>query len=343
MTNSRQLSFLDAAGLIAIVRVVYLHGLNNYQIVVPAEHPTPGLPSWQIITALLVRHSIPLFVLAAGFKFALAYQRRPNIPPLTYVAGRTRRLLKPYLVWTLLVYVTAPWIYPSFLSMPGYEGFPIPTTAALFAILSGASNPAYPLWFIPMLYLTSIVYLPIHHRLPGWLTLPILFIVFISIRMRGVTIPWSYPAYWVFYDLGVRLADHSKHRSFFPAIMPIGAGISIVLYGLSAGYLFIYRHIGPVFPATVLTELSAPLAIFFVCGTLWQDQSNPRFHHLAQWIWPVFILHEPFILGQIAWTTYIRLDIRSPFAYLIVCLLTLITTILIARLLRSIRLDQILF
>ncbi|MCD4653127.1 acyltransferase [bacterium] len=344
-TKHHHFDFLDAASVIALVRVVFLHGLNNYQILTTGAPITfHAMSLKQQITDLLLRFSVPVFVMISGFKFSLSMQHHPELTHCNYLRKRSWRLIRPYLIWTAIIYSAVPLLLKSIpLNHPAYVGFPFISPLTIWNILNGSAHPAYQLWFVPMLFLMIICYPPVYKKTPWWISQPILWLLFVTIRYNGLQIPLTYPAYLAFFDLGARLGSSRNFDRLLKKTF-LWTGISclacfIICSFLRLGYAGVNNH----FLKITGQEIFASLSIFLLCGTIFSRRTPKCLIKLAQFVWPVFIIHEPLILGQIAIMTYVRLGILSPLAYPVVSLATLISAVIVYLLIKKAGLHRVLF
>jgi len=343
--NRPRYDFLDIAVIIALIRVIFLHGLNNYQIVTTGNPVAfHAMPLWQQLTNLAVRFSVPVFVLVSGFKFALSHQHNPDLTYFTFIKKRFKRLIIPYFIWTVIVYFAVPLVarkVPA--THPAYVNFPYVTLKTAWNILNGSIHPAYQLWFIPMLFLICCFYPPVFRKIPFWISQPLFWVLFIAIRFNHLPIPLMYPAYFVFFDLGARLASFARKPELFRKILiisgSISAGAFITFSLLRLGIAGTHHHLLEV----TCEEIFAPLTIFFLSGAFFLRSSPAWLTKQIRFVWPVFIMHEPLILGQIAYIVYIRLGIQAAPLYPLVAIATLIAGSIGYIIIEKTTLDRFLF
>jgi len=298
---------------------------------------------WQQICDVFFRYSVPIFVLISGFKYALSAQHHPETTYFEHITRRALRLLRPYLIWTAIVYFGTILINRSIPTHGAYANFPWISPGTAWNVLNGSLHPAYQLWFVPMLFLVIVLYPPIHKASKWWISQPVLWSLFVIIRMNHVQIPMSYPAFLAFFDLGARLAD-SGHLEFHLKRTYGYLGVfCLVLYiGFAAARLgFIETH--HLQPVRIGQELTSSLSIFFLFGYLFHKGAPGWIVSLRHYVWPVFIMHEPFILGKIAWRIYIQTGLQSPLMYPVTATAVLITAGMVYFLMRKAKIHRYLF
>lgn len=344
-TNRIRYAFLDAAVILAVARVVFLHGLNNFQIeTMGGSLPFHSSPPWQQFLSILLRFSVPVFVVVSGVKYALSHSRYPERSYLSTLKKRSIRLLRPYLFWTVIIYFAVLAVAPGCRYVhSAYKGFPHISLSTLWNILNGSIHPAYPLWFIPMLFLLFVVYPPVYRYVPAWISQPLLWSLFLAIRLNHIPIPLSYPAYLSFFDLGARAGTHLpglslKRQHFLMALV----GTCTVFSGIAA--IRMTGFIGIMDSWLLLVqELAAPFVVISLAGVFFWNTSSGVLNRVTEYVWPLFLLHEPLILGQIGIVFYVRLGIQSAWVLPLTVVLSICATISLYEFLRRIRLHQILF
>lgn len=338
-------SFLDIAGIVAILRVVSLHGLNNFNIITAGAPVTfHTAPFWQQICLVALRFSVPVFVLISGYKFALSRKRHPQRLYGVTLKTRALRLLRPYLIWTVIIYAMHPLLSGHVpVQHAAYSHFPDIPGGTVFDILTGTEHPAYQLWFVPMLMIIVCIYPPIFRFVPAAVSQPVLWLIFLGIRFQHIPIPWMYPAYLAFFDAGARLGNRSSHSGPTEIHGQRFAAIAGVCFAVSAGMQLNLRDPLIQTIAVTLNEAAAPFFIFFLSAALFTSVSSRRLTTIAGYIWPVFILHEPLILGRIGYTVYHSLKMQVPFMYPVVVLMTLLSAVVIIALIDRAGLHDTLF
>ncbi|HPQ39874.1 MAG TPA: acyltransferase [bacterium] len=350
MINSERVSrvrfgFLDLAVVIALLRVITLHSLNNYRILTAGTPLTfIDSPLWQQLSMILLRFSVPVFVAASGFKYALSLHRHPHRTGIAYITDRARRLLRPFLIWSSLSYLLLPLVTGTIPhGMPAYASFPDLPFSTVAAIFSGAETPAYPLWFIPMLMVMTCVYPPIFHRTSARISQPLLWGLFLTIRFYHLPLPWMYPAYLAFYDLGARLGTSAIPGPMLRRRMMAPAAATAAVALIIAASRFLTQAPPVQETALMLQEIFVPIAIFLGCAVLLPGPSPRWLRELNAYVWPVFLIHEPLILGRIGFLTYITFDGTSPGFIPAVIIGTLLTASIFYHLLRRAGLQSLLF
>ncbi len=349
MTNRRYYGFLDLVVIAAVIRVVINHALNNFFILTTGKAlGFHAMPTWGTLVYSLVRFSVPAFVLVAGFKYGLSLQSNQNLPYFPYLSKRLKRLLRPYLIWTIIYYISiprAPFILAS--NHSAFHNYPFPTINTIWRILNGSGHPAYQLWFIPMFLLLVVFYPFIRRSVPFMVSQPILWAVYFLIRyyttFHDLGQPFVYPMYFAFYELGLlltKLVTHHENSLFLRYITPpvtllLGSGFTIL--ELKAFSPF-QNYLG-----IVGSEIFVSLALFFLCYLILPGSAPASLKYLSGYVWPVFIMHEPLILGSLAWIVYINYGLRHPVDLVFVTISTLLISGSLYTLFKKIKLSSILF
>lgn len=346
MTNNRPYAgFLDLAITIALIRVVCNHALNNYFILTTGSPVTFfEMPVWGRIVHLLVRFSVPLFVMIAGYKFELAFSWNPRQSYTGHLKKYLKRILRPYLIWTAVFYICIPFSFPIYIdNHPAFNNYPFPSLQTSWNILSGTNHPAYHLWFIPMFLTVVLLYPLIRRWVPTRISLPFLMILHLFIRSIDPGRPWVYASYLVFFDLGVFLSRVTDRYGKSPEFRVLTPTILTVTAGFFSLIVFISRS--PIVSRLGDTgsEIFMPLAILYLCYTFLPQSAPENLKYLSRFVWPIFLIHEPFVLGQLAWFVYITLGASHPVAILFTVAGTLFFSGLIYTMLKKCHLASILF
>lgn len=300
------------------------------------------MPAWGKIVDFLFRFSVPVFVIISGFKFALS-ESRLHSTYFSYIVRRVKRLLYPYLLWTVILYFLIPPILGEIPKKAAFDGFPFPSIHTALRIIDGSQHPAYQLWFVPMLLLLTLIYPLVFRYFPVWISQPVLWLIFFHARTNHLTIPWSYPSYLVFLDLGARLSVVYRRYGFsLKWLLPVTA---VSITGAVISFLVQLGRMPAVSPSIGFmgSELFVPLTIVFLCAIFFPVTAPRSALLLAEAAWPIFILHEPLVLGRIAWLTYITLGIRQPVAILLVVVAALLMSLIIYQTLKLMKIDRFLF
>lgn len=272
------------------------------------------MPRWAQVFELAMRYSVPLFVLVSGAKYAHSTQPSSVKNYFAWIIRRSKRLLRPYLLWSILFYLLYPQIWGHVPNQPAFDNYPLPDWLSMWSVINGSANPGYQLWFIPMLFLLSVIYPPVFKFVPACLSQSIFWILFLHARLNLIDIPYNYYSYLIFFDLGARLTV-AYNRFGYPKKIAFPA--TFLLCG--ASFLSFLIQLGtipwlPVTAGAIASEICVPLAILSLSAVLFPVSAPRTLTALTVFVWPVFILHEPFILGKTAWFTYVTAGFRHPSA-----------------------------
>lgn len=344
MIERKRIDFLDVAVTIAIIRVVSVHALNNFFIVTTGRPAgLMQMPRWAQVLDLAMRYSVPLFVLVSGAKYAHSTQPSSVGSYFAWIIRRSKRLLRPYLIWSILFYLLYPQIWGYIPKQAVYANYPFPDLHSIWSIINGSANPGYQLWFIPMLFLLSVIYPPVFKFLPACLSQSIFWILFLHARLNHIEIPFNYYSYLAFFDLGARLAV-AYHHSGYPKKFAYPATFILC----SASFLSFLIQLGkipwlPVTAGAIASEISVPLAILSLSAVVFPVSAPRTLTALTGFVWPVFILHEPFLLGKTAWFIYVTAGFRHPSAIPLIIAVSIILSIFLYLGFKRLRLNMYFF
>lgn len=228
-----------------------------------------------------------------------------------------------------------------------FRNYPFPDMKTIWNILNGSKHPAYQLWFIPMFLLVVTVYPFIKKYIPLIIYRPILWIAYFLIRYAiafyNLGQPYIYPMYFAFYDLGVLLSEiitrygNSKLlRHHIPLITILLGSYFTIMEAKATSALQNFSGI-------VGSELFIPLALFFLCYAIIPDRLSSNLKYLSEYVWPVFIMHEPLVLGSLAWIVYQTFNTSHQVDLILVTISALLFSGAIYALLRKTPLASILF
>ncbi|MHB8896872.1 MAG: acyltransferase family protein [Candidatus Geothermincolia bacterium] len=225
---------VDAVRGLAILLVVLGHSISNAQNLLVATPYNPGF----YISSFLYTFHMPLFFLVSGY---VLFGKRIRI------GDRAIRLLLPFLAW-----IPVYWMVNRYLR---HFDWPVKfLTTARDAIL----HPATGLWFLPTLFLCSLLLIPVRRleKWRSWAGEVSLLLIFIAVNL----IPFNdlgimqVKYFFLFFAVGYLL---SKHRARIEA-----AGrerIEFVLLGLSALFLLLFTilyYYGRIHPFTFPVSLA---------------------------------------------------------------------------------------
>ncbi|MBN1550923.1 acyltransferase [bacterium] len=354
--------FLDALSGFAILRVVFLHSLASYFVII-FQDVNPNnfthLPAWAKISDLILRHSVPIFVLLSGFKYEISCSRHPNRIYREYVAQRLYRLGIPLLVWTVLYYYLKALILPGILnSNPEYINFPFPSLKNWIVMLSGIDTPAYPLWFLSMLLIINMIY-PVAvktvsiiyrfvftqnfstqlHMKRYWLHTIFFSILYLLSSLNEWHRPWNYCEFLLVFHIGVGL----YHWKNFFNLQKRHILLIIFLWLITISFAILKYNSITAANADAALKISLPLAMIMLFAAMKNVVSFRPLVKLGQLAWPLYILHEPIILFSLSRIFYLNLGLTDPYYFILPVLLTTFVSLLMIFLLKKIHLYDLLF
>jgi peptidoglycan/LPS O-acetylase OafA/YrhL len=340
-----RIGFLDALSGFMSLRVVCIHALANYWIIgMNMDAATMTVPLWSTILDNILRHSTPVFVLISGFRYQLSVSRHPERGYSDYLWQRFHRIVKPYLLWTVIYYFLPPIVFPMIrTNNPVYADFPFPNPWHTMKMLTGIQHPAYQLWFLSMLILVSFTY-PVIKKLLGSFqaTLPFFALVSFFCSYYYLESPFDYPRYFLYYDIGAFLCFkelHLKPRNFF--ILGFLGGL------ISATSLWIVRYQNVQFYNDHYFEEFHRLIIAITMVSLFIlifPKKAPQFAtSLGRKSWPIYILHDPMILFGFSLFWYHWLGITSPASIPVVAAVSLASSLLFYSMLKRLKIEQVFF
>lgn len=162
---------------------------HRYRLVVSPNYDMLGSPTYYALTLLqqITMFSVPAFLFISGY--FVAYAAKSRYPGLSWRVVRTRiyRLLWPYIIWSILIFVWNALINGEVFSPLEYAR----------RLTFGGATGAY--FFIPLLcqyYLVSPWLVRIAKNRPGWLlflviALQVLSISLFYLKVRGFVISGS--------------------------------------------------------------------------------------------------------------------------------------------------------
>ena len=343
-SDPQKIHFLDTITAIAIVRMIFVHAWSNYWIYTHSEiYHFQNTPYWTRILHLLTYYNVPIFVLVAGIKFGLSNFRFPERPVSKYISKRFHRLYIPFLIWSFIYYFLVRLLTPEIAQTSRvFDHFPFPTFHEFWMILSGVKPTAYQLWFIPMLFFVACIYAILRKVIKNtWVALILFAIGFFFIIHWHVQAPANYLRFLLIYHMGVmaapllvkpikshQLAGFVLISSLFTAMTMLMKWFNLIpLWSENLLYVFI--------PVTF-----SSLVYLFSKQNFKIENYILAFSAIG---WPLYIMHEPLILCNIGRTFYLRFHLETYPFFILTGILTILTTYLVYRILKAMRLNTLLF
>lgn len=300
MTSVPRAIYLDAAKVISACLVVYWHTVFNDAA----------------INALLSPIRMPLFFLVSGF-FA---RKAMLLDWQTFVASKFLRLIYPYVIWSVILYLTLEMLVEIMKNQPVSPGH-------LLAIFV---DPPRTIWF---LYALALAYLI------GYLTWPLPRLLVIAVAFALYFLPDVFLVTATEGDLIVRLC---RLVPFFLVALRFGAELRAQIESRSplgmlcvAAYLpaaIFGQHLGGLAQAILFLGCSA-IGIFGLLNMLWRVQDAPIMHRMAGYgSVTIFI----FLLHRYTITVFNFLAARSdvtigPWTGVVVAALAVVVSVVVGR------------
>lgn len=295
---STRILAIDAGRLVATFGIVWVH-VSEVQ----------GLSAR---AAALGRFGTSFYIIAAVLMSALPFFKQPARPPRDVVRQRARRLLLPFLLWSI--------IYALFyLGTMLPQGYPLAKIVSLWGPLAGTAPH---LWFLPFAFLASALTANLMPRLLAWR----------ESALATATLLCICSTYAVSYGLLLPTLDHGKlaawslvrlGRYIEEAPLALSAIFAIAWYGKARvrlgrlgrrGRLRLAVHLGSAFALFELAYFFAlePLRHLFwtevrafanLLGALWLAlclslRKNPPIEWLARFgkaTYFAFLVHQLFL------------------------------------------------
>lgn len=324
-TKRHHIPYIDIISGLLILRVICLHSLTNFTVVGCSDFsPVLQHSTLYRFADTLFRYSISGFVFLSGIKFGLRYDSMNLQEYGRYFVKRSHRILRPYLLFTagyMLLGLTLSLADP-YCSV-NLTSFAARQEGALIWKLLGPENPGYQLWFLVMLYLVNVIY-PFFRKIVSshMIRLCLGLLLFASYTWFDLPYPLSYMRFIFVYDLGVLLAGLLTERSALqvrkPAVIACGLTVLAMAVRSFCGFL-------PIIPwFEMILELSLPFAFVLTCQACHCHSKPKIIRYFGQNAWPVYLVHEPFILYNLGRFFYLYLDMNSPVVVPLLALSTIL-------------------
>ncbi len=231
---------VDALRGFSILLVVLGHSIANATNLLVA----PASSSFLIVSKFLYTFHMPLFFLISGY---VMFGKRIR------VRDRALRLLPPFLAWIPFYYLVNHYIH----------NWPATFPSSLWDTIL---HPAIGLWFLPTLFLCSLLLIPVHYLEGRWsrAAWPALIAIFIAVNLIPVDIlgVMQVKYFFPFFAAGYLAAGHRPRMDRLPR-----ERVNLGLLGASALFLLLFAllyywgRIEPYkFPFTLYDLFHAPAA-----------------------------------------------------------------------------------
>lgn len=294
-----RIAYMDVARGVSILLVVLGHA------VIPAiRAASPAMQeAWNVTYAF---HITPFFLIA-GFCYEWSQGTGERTPWGGYALTRARRLLLPYLVYSLLIYgvVDIAASIPAFQGMLGKTGFSfVPPLTALMEIVRIEPNIDGHLWFLPCLFFVSVFSHALGRQGKKWYTL----LLALAVNLLPVTFgPLEYfrtaLGYTVAYTLGRMLVDCREKAlsGGWPRVAAF-AGAFVLCYWLRGTAPFNIGLSNPLARSlyallSFLAALSGGMAVLLLGRRAEHCSGLARLGKLA---FPIYLFHQPFFTSGAA-------------------------------------------
>ncbi len=298
---------LDAARGLGILLVVAAHTL-----IPPIRGGSAQIQgAWDIVYSF----HMALFFVIAGWSFELSRAAKPQCSGLQYAVDRARRLLLPYLTYSLLVYalIDCAHLIPVARRVLSENGMPFQTFQdACKGILLVRDNIGTHLWFLPRMFLVSVASKLLGAHPKRWYGLLIAFAL--SCVPERDYLCWvirTFGAYMLYYNVGRRLYERQRTVEGRPLL-------SMALFGAAFVGLWLFK------PFVLAAAANAEQTISYMVNGLFAtllalagsgavlslgaaSQGTSWLKRLGRAAFPVYLLHQPFLTTGVAAAAFLLL------------------------------------
>ena len=303
---------IDIARAVAIISVVYIHSSSLY--LSDLYHPALN----RMLFAS--RFAVPLFILISGY---FHKPREKGEPPSVYhknfIANRIRRLLLPYLFFATLYMLIRVLLE----NIPVFSSFvPVKYNSLIriiYAILFVQDNPAGHLYFLPLLFLVSVLFGMVCD------------LVRLSYLLAAVCIAASLMAYCLhggiylslnpikgigFYALGFFIRRNLHDAGAGQATALLFAMATLIYLALAIFNPPMNNFSAPTkFGVLFAYHLMGALAVFQLCFYFAAIRPFPKLKSFLAFIgkysYGIFLWHEPYIVSA-AYILLMRFSLNHP-------------------------------
>lgn len=331
--NKKKLPELQVFSGIAILCVVLIHSNGYYLLNV--LNLTSYLDAEFVVRLLdnLIHGSVPMFIFIAGYKYAL---NNVNDEYKKYALKKVKGVIKPFLVLSMIYFIKNIIVYVDY-----YNN--IKTIVIELINIFRGYNIAYQLWYIPMYIFITLTY-PILYNIFKNTKIRVLmiFIIILIQKILGMKMnvlyshPFDFVYYYIFFEMGLIFYKYnfkSKIKKWDIKIIScyIISAIILTFNPLPRLYYIIQSYL--LWPLSIVAYYLLSLRLV----------NNRILNYLGKYSFYIFLLHEPTICTKIS-SIFKSIGIYNSIIYVfIVCILTIITTMILFKIIENTFIKNILF
>lgn len=324
---------LDIFSGIAILCVVLIHSNAFYlSNVLNLQSYKDATFSVRVLDNF-VHSAVPMFIFIAGYKYALN-----NIDNnyKEYVLKKINSVIKPFLIISLIFIIRNIMLFPNYYSIKSIA-------IEVLSIFIGY-NPAYQLWYIPMYIFVTCTYPIIYKLLKGKIRMfVILFLLLLqeilSIKFNILSkYPFNFTYYYLFFEMGLifykyNFKKYIQKTNIFMITFCIYLAITVMLNANGNPELYVISR----------KYLLYPVSIIFYYGLSLKLINSKVLYYLGKNSFYIFLLHEPIICTGIS-NLFKTINVYNSIAFVFIsCILTIIMTIIVYKIIDKTFIRNILF
>lgn len=296
---NRKNELLDILAGIAILCVLTIHAHGWYMVTgIGFYNNVSGWAEWPFIDSFidfLVTFGVAIFIFIGGFKYDLNYRIENYSQYRNYLLKRIDRIYRPYFFITFFISTKE-------LITILYQGGQVEVIQLLKKFfMSLIIEPVFhQLWFIPM-YMFIIIIYPIIRKFPlsPLQRLFCIFIIVVGANINFIKLPASILLYWFFYLIVFELG--TIYSAYYEKM--IDKRIQILSFATFL-LIFIARrlNIDPSIDLLLVNFLRilGPVVYFYIVLKIKHESIITKaFRWLGIYSWPIFLYHDPYILGKL--------------------------------------------
>ncbi len=324
-TNKQRLTWLDIARGIGIILVVLGHSVTT----VIRENSAVAMKIYDVVYSF----HMPLLFFISGTAFALRAEKYKKTGILPYIADKAKRLMIPYVLYSLLVYLCfyVANLIPALASKLVSIGYgKVSFTEWLYQLVSGENLYTQHLWYIYSLFIISVIAFLVvkltgsFQRIAAGALAFVFIIVLYYLNIKLGVLLWktTYSAIWFMFGMAIGIKSEMKDRNKILLILFVPVMI------LLKGNIPLPQNSFLRTPLTLLTVLSIILGIIALSQLL----ARIPFKGL-EWLgknsFPVYLFHQPFFGSGMGVVLYGILKLPVALCIILSCVVSIAVPALI--------------
>ena len=331
--NKKKLPELQVFSGIAILCVVLIHSnayyllqVLNLQSYLDAEFVVRLLDNF-------IHGSVPMFIFIAGYKYAL---NNVNDEYKKYAFKKVKSVIKPFLVISMIYFIKNIIVNVDYFNN-------LKTIAIEFINIFRGYNTAYQLWYIPMYIFITLTY-PILYKIfkNNKVRVLMIFIIILIQKILGIKMyllsshPFDFVYYYIFFEMGLIFYKYNVKSKIEKW------DVKIISFYIVSVIILTFNPL-PRLYGIIQSYLLWPLCIVAYYLLSLRLVSNGILNYLGKYSFYIFLLHEPIICTKIS-SIFKYIGIYNSIIYVfIVCILTIITTMILFKIIENTFIKNILF